>query len=115
MIIPRKRECISDEMFNSIKQDPINQDWFSICFFNILDENFIIDHLNPVIYKNTITNKTDVGVIAHELQEIYPFLVNGEKDGEEIQSVNYIGLIGILIKEIQQLKKDVKMLKNQHL
>ena len=38
-------------------------------------------------------------------QKIYPFLVNGEKDGKEIQSLNYIGLIGVLIKEIQKLQK----------
>jgi hypothetical protein len=80
-----------------------------------LDEKFIVDYLKPVIYKNTITNKIDIGLIAHELEEIYPFLVNGEKDGEENQSVNYIGIIGILIKEIQQLKKDVKALKSIHL
>jgi hypothetical protein len=46
-------------------------------------------------------------LIAHELQEYYPFLVEGEKDGEQTQSVNYIGLIGVLIKEIQELKKRV--------
>jgi hypothetical protein len=39
-------------------------------------------------------------------------LVTGEKDGEEYQSVNYIGLMGILIKEIQELKKENKKLKN---
>ena len=44
MIIPRKRECISEESLINIKQDPINQDWFSICFFNILDENFIREY-----------------------------------------------------------------------
>ena len=49
--------------------------------------------------------------IAQQLQEIYSFLVNGEKDGQ-LQTVNYIGLIGILIKEIQKLKEDVKELKS---
>ena len=56
--------------------------------------------MRPVTYNNISLDKQDIGLIAHELQEIYPFLVNGEKDGENFQSVNYTGLIGILIKEI---------------
>jgi hypothetical protein len=32
-------------------------------------------------------------------------LVEGEKDGKEYQSLNYTGLIGVLVKEIQELKK----------
>jgi hypothetical protein len=71
-----------------------------------------IDNLNPVTYKNTITGKQDMGFIAHELQEHFPFLVSGEKDGPENQSVNYIGLIALLTKEIQDLKKEIKEIKN---
>ena len=78
-----------------------------------LDETFTVDNLRPVTYNNTKLKKQDIGLIAHELQEVYPFLVNGEKDGKEMQSVNYTGLIGILIKEIQELKKEVKMLKEK--
>jgi hypothetical protein len=69
--------------------------------------------LNPVTYKNKLTNKQDVGLIAHELQEIFPFLVTGEKDAETYQSVNYTGLIPILIKEIQELKQKVKILEEK--
>ena len=47
------------------------------------------------------------GVIAHELAEVLPYAVSGEKDGKETQSLNYNGLIGILTKEIQVLKKKV--------
>jgi len=76
-----------------------------------LGETFTVDNLNPVTYNNINLGKQDIGLIAHELQEFYPFLVNGEKDGEHFQSVNYTGIIGILIKEIQELKKDVKLIK----
>ena len=75
-----------------------------------LDTNFVVDRLNPVTYLNKSSEKQDIGLIAHELQEIYSCLVNGEKDGENMQSVNYIGLIPILIKEVQELKKRVKAL-----
>ena len=81
-----------------------------------LGETFTVDNLNPVTYNNINIGKQDIGLIAHELQEFYPFLVNGEKDGENFQSVNYTGIIGILIKEIKELKKDVKLIKeNIHL
>jgi hypothetical protein len=70
-----------------------------------------IDLLRPVIYVHKDSQQTNMGFIAHELQEHYPFLVTGIKDGPDTQSVNYIGLIGLLTKEIQQLKADNKDLK----
>ena len=69
-----------------------------------------LDNLNPVFYKNILSNKYDMGFIAHELQKEFPFLVNGEKDGPNNQSVNYTGLIALLVKEIQDLKKRVEIL-----
>jgi hypothetical protein len=72
-----------------------------------LDESFIVDKLTPVYYHNKVTNVDDIGFIAHEVQEVYPYLVKGEKDGTDIQSVNYTGLIGILVKEIKELKARV--------
>ena len=73
-----------------------------------------VNNLNPVKYFNIQSNKEDIGLIAHELQEEYPFLVTGEKDGKDIQTVNYIGLIGVLIKEIQDLKKRVTDLESKN-
>jgi hypothetical protein len=78
-----------------------------------LNETHIIDKLNPVTYMNLKSGKQDIGLIAHELQEVYPELVTGTKDGEDMQSVNYTGLIPILIKEIQNLKERVKQLELQ--
>ena len=78
-----------------------------------LDDKFIVDSLFPVTYTNRLTEKQDMGLIAHEVQEIYPFLVNGEKDGEKFQSVNYTSLIALLIKEIKDLKARVKVLEDK--
>jgi hypothetical protein len=75
-----------------------------------MDNKFQVDYLRPVTYTNRQTQKQDIGLIAHELQEYYPELVSGVKDGPETQTVNYIGLIPILIKEIKELKKAVKAL-----
>ena len=79
----------------------------------ILDDEFNVDKLRPITYTNKITKKQDIGFIAHEVQELFPYLVKGEKDGEQMQSLNYIGLIGVLVKEIQELKKRVSSLENK--
>jgi hypothetical protein len=63
--------------------------------------------LKPIIYDHIDTKKTNIGFLAHEVQEYFPFLVSGEKDGPNTQSINYTGLIGLLTKEIQELKKRV--------
>jgi hypothetical protein len=71
-----------------------------------------VDVLRPIAYTNSRAGKQDIGFIAHEVGEHYPYLVNGEKDGENMQSLNYIGIIGILVKEIQELKGRVAVLEN---
>ena len=71
-----------------------------------------IDDLKPVEY-DLSGNIHDMGFIAHEVQEVFPFLVTGEKDGENMQSLNYTGLIALLVKEVQQLKKENKLFKDK--
>jgi len=68
-----------------------------------------IDKLNPVEYDMSGGNH-DMGFLAHEVQEIFPFLVSGEKDGPYMQSMNYNGFIALLVKEIQDLKKENKII-----
>ena len=53
------------------------------------------------------TGKSSYGVIAQELEEILPDLVtNGE-----VKTVNYNGIIGVLIEAIKELKTEVEELK----
>jgi len=73
---------------------------------NLKETNYTVDNLRPVHYYNKNTNKEDIGFVAHEVQENFPFLVSGEKDGKENQTLNYTGLIGVLVKEIQYLKSE---------
>jgi hypothetical protein len=70
-----------------------------------------VDDLNPLQFYNKQSRNEDMGFIAHEVQEQFPFLVTGEKDGEQMQSLNYSGLIALLTKEIQDLKKENRTLK----
>ena len=72
-----------------------------------------INNLRPVLYKNIITKNQDIGFIAHELQQYYPDLVTGEKDADEYQTVNYIGLIPVLVKTTQELYSKVNLLENE--
>ena len=69
-----------------------------------LDGTYSVDNLNPLTYMNTLTNSQDIGFLAHEVQQYYPYLVVGEKDAPKYQSLNYIGLIGLLTNEIKLLK-----------
>jgi len=51
------------------------------------------------------------GVMAHELQEVLPDAVRGEKDAEEMQGVDYSKIVPLLIKSIQELKSEIEILK----
>ena len=53
------------------------------------------------------------GVMAHELQEVLPQSVTGEKDAEEMQQVDYSKIVPLLIKSIQELKEEIEILKNK--
>ena len=78
-----------------------------------LDPTFTIDNLRPVKYTNIHDSKEYIGFIAHEIQQTYPMLVTGEKDGEETQTMNYDGIIGILVNEIKMLKQRICILENK--
>jgi len=54
--------------------------------------------------------RTD-GVLAHELEEVLPYAVNGEKDGAEMQGVDYSKLVPILVKAIQEQQAQIDELK----
>jgi hypothetical protein len=53
------------------------------------------------------------GVMAHELQEVLPDAVSGEKDAEEMQGVDYSKIVPLLVKSIQELKAEVDKLKQE--
>jgi len=53
------------------------------------------------------------GVIAHELQEVVPYAVTGEKDAKEMQQVDYSKLVPILVQAIQELKAEIEILKTK--
>ena len=79
-----------------------------------LDETYVVDDLKPVIYNKYDKKQKEIGFLAHELQDIYPDLVTGCKDDEDnMQKINYTSIIGILVNEIQNLKKRVEILEGK--
>jgi hypothetical protein len=77
---------------------------------NVRDiDEFTTLNLRPVQFE--MFDKHRIGLIAHELQEHIPCVVTGEKDGKEMQSVNYIDLIPVLIKDLQRMNQEIKELK----
>jgi hypothetical protein len=53
------------------------------------------------------------GVLAHELQDIVPYAVIGEKDGGSMQGVDYSKLVPVMLKAIQELQAQITELKNK--
>ena len=78
---------------------------------NIVDVAATVDDLKPVKYFNTLSKSEQYGFIADEVQKVLPELVEGTFDGYEYQTINYIQLIPILVKEIQELKKRLQSVK----
>ena len=72
---------------------------------NALD---VVDNLRGVSFDWKESGRSSYGVIAQELEEVLPELVG---DGET-KSVNYNGIIGVLIEAIKELKKEVRDIKS---
>ena len=53
------------------------------------------------------------GVLAHELQEVLPYAVTGEKDGKKLQGVDYSKIVPVLVKAIQELTARVAELESK--
>jgi hypothetical protein len=66
--------------------------------------------LKPCTYKWKENGLDGEGFIAHELQEVVPQVVCGEKDGEQMQGVDYGKLTPLLTAAIQELSAQVTTL-----
>jgi predicted metallopeptidase len=73
-----------------------------------LGNTYVLDKLRPVSYYNTKSQSEDIGFIAHEVQKEIPSIVSGEKDGEQLQSINYNAIIPLLVKELNEQKQQNK-------
>ena len=72
-----------------------------------------VNKLKPVQFDWKKSQETDEGFIAHEAQEIVPYVVQGEKDGEEIQTMDYAKLTPLLVKAIQEQQTQIDALQSE--
>ena len=73
--------------------------------------------LKPISYKIIGNNEKNIGFLAHEMQDIIPEVVIGEKDeinkdgSNRYQSISYSNLTSLLVKGVQDLHKENMELK----
>jgi hypothetical protein len=71
----------------------------------------LISEIKTYDYEWKSDNTRAFGVMAHELAEVIPYAVIGEKDGEEMQGVDYSKIVPILVKAIQEQQAQIDELK----
>ena len=72
-----------------------------------------LKQLKPVKFKWKEHDYTSEGFIAHEVQEIYPDAVVGEKDDAVMQSMDYGKITPLLVKAIQEQQTIIDDLKSR--
>ena len=70
----------------------------------------VVSALKPVTYKWKIDGSSGQGFIAHELQEVAPYAVTGEKDGEQMQGVDYGKITPLLTAALQEALAKIESL-----
>jgi len=78
------------------------------------DATTLLNKLKPskFNFKDNVS-ETVTGFIAHEVQEVLPYLVSGEKDGENMQTMDYAKLTPLLTKAIQEQQEQIEQLKTE--
>jgi len=78
----------------------------------IPNANEILNQINGVNFTWIKSNKPSIGIIAQEIEKVLPQLVN-ERTDTGTKSVNYNGLIGVLIEAVKELSQRVEELERR--
>jgi hypothetical protein len=72
-----------------------------------------VERLRPVrvTWKDDETSQEQDSLMAHEVAEVVPEAVTGEKDGEQMQQMDYSRLVPVLVAAVQELSAEVKNLR----
>ena len=79
----------------------------------------VVSSINAYDFAWKETDQREFGFMAHEIQEVLPYMVTGQKDQVDengqpvIQRVNYAKLTPILLKAIQQQQEMIEKLQQQ--
>lgn len=98
-----------------IKRDIVYLDTVDTTAREILSNQ--IRQLRPVMFQNkTRNNAWEYGFIAHEVQAVFPELVNGVKDAVgDYQAISYHQLFALCCEEIKTLKARIEKLESRRL
>ena len=69
--------------------------------------------LKPINFKWKVSDERVDGFLAHEVQAVVPEAVTGEKDGEEMQSIDQSKLVPLLTAALQDALKSIKSLEER--
>jgi len=72
-----------------------------------------LNNLKPVKFDWKEDGTSSEGFMAHEAQEVFPDAVTGEKDGEEMQGMDYGRITPLLVKAIQEQQEQIEQLKTE--
>ena len=72
-----------------------------------------LKQLNPIKFNWKEAGTESEGFLAHEVQTIFPEAVDGEKDGEKIQSMDYGRITPLLVKAIQEQQEQIDALQSK--
>ena len=61
--------------------------------------------------RNDNDGQPGTGVIAQEMQEVFPVVVKENNDELNTLSVSYGNLVGVLIEAVKELKEEIEKLK----
>lgn len=92
-----------------------NEDWID----SLLTKTRIVEFIpvNPFEWdekaKNSEKKPKRLGIIAQELKNVFPHLVTGGKNPEDLLSVDYMGLIPHIIQAVQNLEKRIQEIEKQ--
>jgi hypothetical protein len=79
---------------------------------NLKPQTDTVYQLRPVHFKWRDTNRNDFGLIAEEVEKVYPDLVTKGDDGN-VLGISYTKLTSILIKTVQELTDRIEQLENK--
>lgn len=71
-----------------------------------------IQNIRGVSYTRTDTKDNSIGVMAQDVETMFPELIAESNDG--MKSVNYNGLVGVLFSAVKELSATVKQLKERN-
>ena len=72
-----------------------------------------LNQLNPVKFTWKETGEETEGFIAHEVDELFSDCINGEKDGESMQTMDYGRITPLLVKAIQEQQEQINALQSE--